>query len=322
MNKKYFNLLIVVLITFFFSSMTYSANIIKISKQTIGLVDDIAKGSAKYSVKHMELLMEMGSKIDDFMPLIKKYPLHEQRNILLEVLKQKNLIKSTEALSLKGKLANGQIRDIDLIAAIRNNSPVKQTLSVGEKTFGSARVLGKREFYNIAQNDLRAAGFSVIKEEELVKVGKQWRSRPDFVARKNGRTCIGEIKSPAEPPTSSSWRIAQKGDTKEFSVLRKKIVEMEEAGEISKAEGGWMIIVKGQVEDYARKMGNTWDIPSGMKNKGDKFYGALQVPSGEKKNAIKAFEKLKSSNMLDYKDLEIIEKGDSITFIWPLSIIL
>ncbi|HPD57018.1 MAG TPA: hypothetical protein P5294_07125 [Smithellaceae bacterium] len=315
-NNIICKLIFLFLFVFLLCGVAYALNPVKYSKETVSLLDDIAKGAVKNTMKHTDLLMKMGNKIDDFMPLMKKYPTQERYNILLEVMKQKDLVKSTEALVIKGKIAKGDIKEVELIKAIRSNKKMSYISNMSEDT-----ITGKNKFYSVAHNELRTDGFKVINEEKLTKIGKHWKSRPDFVAQKKNRTYIGETKSPAEPPNSSSWRKVQKSDTAEFREVRERVAALEYSGEISKNEGGWMIIIKGQVEDYARKMGKTWDMPKDMKQSSKELYGALQVPLDQKNNVVKAFEHLKSSKMLKTKvdDIEIIEKGNSITFSWPLS---
>jgi hypothetical protein len=189
---------------------------------------------------------------------------------------------------------------------------------------GKTTAVGKKEFYPDAMVDLQDAGFKVIPEENLVRIGRSWRSRPDFIAERNNRLGIGEIKSPKEPPTSSSWRSPQKSDTAEFKEVRKKVADMERHGKIETEEGGWMIIIKGQVDDYARKIGKTYDLPPNISKEGKELYGILQVPVEQKDNVIKAFKRLKAEKMLNVNiadvEKEIIEKRNTVIFQWPLSL--
>lgn len=83
-----------------------------------------------------------------------------------------------------------------------------------------------------------------------------------------------------------------------------------------------MIIIKGQVEDYARKMGKTYDLPSNIRKEGKELYGILQVPVKQKNNVIKAFKRLKDKKMLNINiadvEREMIVKKNTVIFQWPL----
>ena len=135
-KKTYvFSILLIAFILLF--SITASAQKVevkpKITKAMIRLLDDIAKGSENsQSAKHTELLLEMGNNIDGFVPLINKYRIPEQRNILVEVLRSKGLAQSTETLVIKGKLAKGELKEADLINAIQSNSRIQYQASRGK----------------------------------------------------------------------------------------------------------------------------------------------------------------------------------------------
>jgi len=129
MYKKIY-LFSISLITFIFLfSITASAqNVVvkpKITKAMVRLLDDIAKGSENsQSARHAELLVKMGNNVDGFVPLINKYRIPEQRNILVEILRSKGLAQSTETLVIKGKLAKGELQEADLLKAIQSNSRI------------------------------------------------------------------------------------------------------------------------------------------------------------------------------------------------------
>jgi len=243
---------------------------------------------------------------------------------IIKSLAQKSKSEGVETILLYGErkpsasiLAMAEKENVKILYG--NKKDVHTMMTTLGKNANQA-LMGKKEFYFLAQKDLESAGFKVLKEDQLVRIGSRWRSRPDFVAQKNNKTYVGEMKSPAEPPTSSSWRQAQKSDTPEFTKVRGKIAAMETSGKVPKDEGGWMIIIKGQVEDYARKMGKTWDMPASLKKDSKELYGSLQVPLDQKDKVLKAFEHLREPKMLNVKasDVEIIERGNSVTFTWPL----
>jgi len=137
MYKKIYLFSISLIAFIFLFSITASAqNVVvkaKITKAMIRLLDDIAKGSENsQSAKHTELLLKMGNNIDGFVPLINKYRILEQRNILVEILRAKDLAKPTETLVIKGKLAKGELKESDLINAIQSNSRIQYQASGGK----------------------------------------------------------------------------------------------------------------------------------------------------------------------------------------------
>lgn len=136
-NIHVYSILLIVLIILF--SITVSAQSVvmnpKIPKAMICLLDDIAKGAVKsQSAKHADLLVKMGKNIDGYIPLINKYPTQERANILLEVLKSKNLAKPTETLVIKGKIARGELQEADIINAIKNNKNIYKSEELTKKT--------------------------------------------------------------------------------------------------------------------------------------------------------------------------------------------
>jgi hypothetical protein len=173
--------------------------------------------------------------------------------------------------------------------------------------------LNKKSFYPIAREALEQVGFAFYSGDDDIK-GKTRRhaGKPDYVAFKDNLVVIGEIKSPREGPKSSSWRRPQKSDTPEFRGIRLEIAKREQAGEILKEIAGHEIIIRGQIPDYAAKLGITFDLPPGIKN-----YTAIQagytVPSSEKMNVAEALLGAKKSIY------EVIDTGNgSTTFIFPL----
>ncbi|HRR40635.1 MAG TPA: hypothetical protein P5244_05305 [Syntrophales bacterium] len=220
---------------------------------------------------------------------------------------------SLEKHPVMNKVDDGQPRS--------QTHPQERNTAPGQKDIKTPK--GKEEFYPKAQEDLKSAGINTIPEEGLKKVGSHWKSRPDCVGYRENQLIVSEIKSGMEPPTSSSWRKAQKSDTTQFTAVRKQVKALEDAGEVSKEVGGWMIIAKGQVEDYARKMGRTWDVPNPSMKKGKKLYGSLSVPPDQKENVLTAFAELKKRKKLDIdlNKIEIIESEGSVSFIWPLGTI-
>jgi hypothetical protein len=71
----------------------------------------------------------------------------------------------------------------------------------------------KAEFYKKVLESLTSGGYPYFdSDKESRGKGKHHASKPDYIAIKDKYLVIGEIKSPAEPPTSGSWRQVQKND--------------------------------------------------------------------------------------------------------------
>ena len=121
---------------------------------------------------------------------------------------------------------------------------------------------GKKEFYRKVEEALKSKGYDYYDgDRDIPGKGKQHANKPDFIAVKGNRVYIGEIKSPAEGPKSSSWRQRQNGDTEEFASVRKDVAQREKAGLVLPEIGGHEIIVRGQIPDYIEKKGRTYDLP-------------------------------------------------------------
>jgi len=142
---------------------------------------------------------------------------------------------------------------------------------------------GKKEFYPKVKESLIAAGFEYYDGDQDIK-GKtrQHRRRPDYIAVKGDLIIIGEIKSPDEPPTSGSWRQKQPNDSPEFAKVRQDIDDLESAGMIDPNVGGHGIIIRGQIPDYIRNIGVTYDLPASVP--GSTIKGGYTVPSEQAQN--------------------------------------
>jgi hypothetical protein len=117
---------------------------------------------------------------------------------------------------------------------------------------------GKKEFYAKAENDIRSflgsEGYDLYFTEDDLR----GHSKPDgFAANsKTGNAVVVEIKSPKEPPETSSWRQIQPSDTEGFKRVRQEIVQKESTGELTKKVGGHIIIINGQLEYYKEIISN------------------------------------------------------------------
>jgi len=78
--------------------------------------------------------------------------------------------------------------------------------------------IGMNEFYPVAIAGLEGLGIKITEENKLIRIGKGGRG-PDFVGETYENYIIGEIKSPAEVPTTSyySWIRPTGSDTPEFA---------------------------------------------------------------------------------------------------------
>ena len=121
---------------------------------------------------------------------------------------------------------------------------------------------GKKEFYRNVEEALKSKGYDYYDgDRDIPGKGRQHANKPDFIAVKDGKVYIGEIKSPAEGPKSGSWRQVQNSDTEEFAAVRMDVAKRERAGFLSPEIGGHEIIIRGQIADYVRKIGINFDLP-------------------------------------------------------------
>ena len=101
-------------------------------------------------------------------------------------------------------------------------------------------------------------------DRDIPGKGRQHANKPGLYSRKGNNVYIGEIKSPAEGPKSSSWRQIQNSDTEQFAAVRMDVVKREKAGLLSPEIGGHEIIINGQIADYVRKIGINFDLPASV----------------------------------------------------------
>lgn len=147
---------------------------------------------------------------------------------------------------------------------------------------------GKKEFYKKVEEALKSKGYDYYDgDRDIPGKGRQHANKPDFIAVKGNKVYIGEIKSPAEPPTSASWRQIQNSDTREFASVRTEVAKREKAGLLSPEIGGHIIIINGQIADYVRKTGINFDLPPSVPRNSE-IRMAYAVPHSEQKNVEKA----------------------------------
>jgi len=146
----------------------------------------------------------------------------------------------------------------------------------------------KRTFYTKAREALTAKGYRFYDgDRDIAGKGPSHASKPDYIAAKGRVIVIGEIKSPAEPPTSGSWRQPQRSDGEAFTRVRLDVAGRELAGQVSKDIGGHEIIILGQIPDYIEKIGKTYDLPSSVPPTGQIVAG-YTFPQSERENVEQA----------------------------------
>lgn len=120
---------------------------------------------------------------------------------------------------------------------------------------------GKKEFYKKVEEALKSKGYEYYDgDRDISGKGRRHANKPDYIAVKNGKVYIGEIKSPAEGPKSGSWRQIQNSDTEEFMAVRMDVAKREKAGLVLPEIGGHEIIIDGQIADYVRKIGINFEL--------------------------------------------------------------
>ena len=166
---------------------------------------------------------------------------------------------------------------------------------------------GKQEFYKKAEESLRNAGYTVYGEKDIPGIGVSHLSKPDYIAVKGNSIIIGEIKSPKESPSSSSWRQVQKGDSEEFKRILMDVTWRENYGGLTRNVGGHEIIIRGQIPDYISKLGQTYLLPSAIAG------GAMELgysfPTEETFNVNMAL------NNMEKKPLRTISEAAVTTYI-------
>ena len=147
---------------------------------------------------------------------------------------------------------------------------------------------GKKEFYRKVEESLKSKGYVYYDgDRDISGKGKQHANKPDFIAVKGNKIYIGEIKSPAESPKSSSWRQRQNSDTEEFAAVRKGVSQRETSGTVLSEIGGHEIIICGQIADYVRKIGINYDLPASVQHNRE-IVMAYSFPEPEEKNVKEA----------------------------------
>ena len=174
------------------------------------------------------------------------------------------------------------------------------------------RKIGKKEFYPKGEEALKSKGYTYYDGDKAIKgKGRAHRRKPDYVAEKDDKIVIGETKSPDELPTSSSWRHRQPNDSQEMTSVRADVAAREKAGKLDPEVGGHEIIIRGQIPDYVKNMGNTYDMP--VDAAGKKIMGGYTIDASQAKNAEQA---LKNCGKMNYE--KISNGNGSITYLFDI----
>ena len=76
--------------------------------------------------KENELIILIGKKIDDFGPYMKQLADEDRVKLYLEVAENKKLINASEKLKLHREIAQGKLKEDDLVSMIRDNKPLRK----------------------------------------------------------------------------------------------------------------------------------------------------------------------------------------------------
>ena len=192
--------------------------------------------------------------------------------------------------------------------ALRKNSN-DATLKSAKR---QSRMVGKKEFYPKAEGALKSKGYKYFDGDKGIKgKGRAHRRKPDYVAEKDNKIIIGETKSPNESPASSSWRHRQPNDSEEMARVRGEVAAREKAGKLDRAVGGHEIIIRGQIPDYAKNMGKTYNMP--VDKAGKRIMGGYSIPSRQANNVEQA---LRNCGKNTFEKIDI--GNGSVTYIFPL----
>jgi len=172
-------------------------------------------------------------------------------------------------------------------------------------------MLGKADFYPKIEESLKSRGFVYFDGKVIKGKTRSHHRKPDYIATRKNETVIGEIKSPQEPPTSSSWRQRQPNDTEEFAKVRQDVLTRERQGLLDPNIGGHEIIIRGQITDYANNIGKTYDLPAGVNTR--KIRGGYSVPENQSKNVEAA---LNNCGKMSYE--KINNNDGTLTYIFDL----
>lgn len=160
---------------------------------------------------------------------------------------------------------------------------------------------------------LSKAKLAYFDGKSITGIGTGNQRKPDYLGYSATDLALGEWKSSFEPPTTSSWRTVRGSDPEAFTRIREQVAGWEQNG-LSKDLGGHIIIIEGQLADYATQIGISYELPWTATHM--KF--AYTVPLEQKDNVLNAFNEIEARLNKKY-DFELFEGIVTITFIFKES---
>ena len=160
---------------------------------------------------------------------------------------------------------------------------------------------------------LSQAKLAYFDGQAITGIGTGHQRKPDYLGYSPTDLALGEWKSTFEPPTTSSWRTVRPTDPDEFTQTRQQVASWEQRG-LSKDVGGHIIIIEGQLADYAEQIGRSYELPWSTSH--TKF--AYTVALGQKDNVAAAFDEIESRLQKKY-DFESYEGAVTVTFVFEES---
>jgi hypothetical protein len=157
---------------------------------------------------------------------------------------------------------------------------------------------------------LSQAKLAYFHGEALRRIGTGHQRKPDYLGYSPTDLVLGEWKSTFEPPTTGSWRAVRPSDPAPFTQIRQQVATWEKNG-LPRDVGGHIIIIQGQLADYAGQIGKSYELP--WPATPTKL--AYTVPLGQKANVESAFREIESRLRIRY-DIEAHEGEITVTFVF------
>ena len=152
--------------------------------------------------------------------------------------------------------------------------------------FGNATLV---ESYARVRDAFESDGWQFYDNRQIKGKTKQHPKKPDFIATKDNILVIGEVKSGTEMGVyQSSYRQIQPSDSEEFARVRCEVAEREKKGLVEEGVGKHEIVICGQLDEYRRLAGITYDFPAGLDTSGKYIMAGYSVPASEEENVEKA----------------------------------
>lgn len=160
---------------------------------------------------------------------------------------------------------------------------------------------------------LSQARLAYFDGQAITGIGTGHQRKPDYLGYSPTDLALGEWKSTFEPPTTSSWRTVRESDPAEFTQTREQVAGWEQSG-LSKDIGGHIIIIEGQLADYSRQIGRSYELPWARSH----IKLAYTVSLKQKDNVVAAFNEIESRLQKRYT-FESYLGGVTVTFVFEES---